>query len=103
MCISQNPVIFIGRIQGVFKLKGNNIEQPKIYLGDHVVNMIVDGAAGWYMSAEKYVRAAVKNVEQKIAKSNQRLPTGCKTPMYGYWPETDTFTDIKAEGVKKYK
>ena len=65
--------------------------------------MIVDGAAGWYMSAEKYVRAAVKNVEQKIGKSNQRLPTGCKTPMYGYWPENDTFTELKTEGVTQYK
>ena len=74
LCISQNPVIFLGRIQGVFKFKGNNIEQSKIYHGDHFVKMIVDGAAGWYMSEEKYVRPSVENVEQKIEKI-QSAPT----------------------------
>ena len=65
--------------------------------------MIVDGADGWYMSAENYVGAAIENVEQNLTKSNQRLPTGCKTPMYGYWPENDTFTELKTEGVTQYK
>ena len=66
--------------------------------------MIVDGEEGWYMSAEKYVRYAVKNVEQNLAKSNQRLPTCCKTPMMsGYCPETDTLPKIKAEGVTWYQ
>ena len=61
--------------------------------------MIVDGSEGWYMSAEKYVRYAVKNVEQNIAKYNQRLPICCKTPnISGYWPETDTSPELKAEG-----
>ena len=47
--------------------------------------MIVDGAEVWYMSVEKYVRAAVENVEQNLERSNQRLPTRCKTHiMYGY-------------------
>ena len=73
------------RIQPVFKFKGNKIEQQKIFLGDKVGNMIVDGADGWYMSAENYVGAAIENVEQNLTKSNQRLPTGCKTPiMSGY-------------------
>ena len=56
------------------------------------------------MSAEKYVITAVDNVEQTLAKSNQRLPTCCKTPiMPGYCTETDTSTNIKAEGVKQYQ
>ena len=51
------------------------------------------------MSVEKYVRATVKNVEKNIAKSNQGLPTLCKTPIVsGYWPEIDTSPKIKAGG-----
>ena len=79
------------------------MDQPKIYIGDQVGKMIVDKAEGWYMSAEKYVRASVENVQQNLAKYNQRLPTRCKTPiMSGYWPETDTLPDLKAEGVTQY-
>ena len=63
------------------------MDQPEIYLGDQVWNMIVDGAEVWYMSTEKYVRAAVENVEQNLEKYNQRLPTRCKTPnMSDYLP-----------------
>ena len=61
------------------------MDQTKIYLGDQLGKMIVDGAEGWYMYVENYVRAAVENVEQNISKYNQHLPTRCKTPiMSGY-------------------
>ena len=66
--------------------------------------MIVDGAEGWYISAESCVRATVDNVENNIAKSNQRLHIHCKTLiMYGYWPETSTSLEIKYEGVTHYQ
>ena len=66
--------------------------------------MIVDGAEGWYISAERYVRANADNVENNIAKSNQRLHIRFKTLiMYGYWPETSTFLEIKSEGVTHYQ
>ena len=64
---------------------------------------MLDGTEGLYMSMEKYVRSAMQNIEKYIAKYNQRLPTRFKTPiMSGYWPETDTLTDLKTEGVTKY-
>ena len=48
------------------KSKGDKMDHPKIYLGDQVGKMIVDGEEGWYMSAEKYVISAVENVEQNL-------------------------------------
>ena len=50
LCISHDPGTLLERIQAVFKFKDNKIDQPKIYLGDQVVNMIVYGAEYWYMS-----------------------------------------------------
>ena len=50
MCISHDPGIVIGRIQAVFKFKVNKMEQPKIYIGAQVGNIILYGADGWYMS-----------------------------------------------------
>ena len=79
------------------------MDQPEIYLGAHFGKMILDGAEVWYMSTEKYVRAAVENFEQNLAKSNQRLPTQCKTPIRsGHWSETDTLPVIKYEGLTQY-
>ena len=87
LCMSHNPGIMLGWMHAIFKFKGDNMEQPKLYLGDQVGQMIVYGAEGWYMSADKYVRYAVENVEQNITKSNQRLSTRCKNPIiFGYWP-----------------
>ena len=63
MCISNGLGIVLGQIQAVFKFKVDNMEHPKIYLGDRVRKMIVYGEEGWYMSAEKYVRYAIDNVQ----------------------------------------
>ena len=63
--MSHDPGIALGQIQDVFKFKGDTIEHPKIYLRDQVGKMFMDGAEGWYISAEKYVRAAVENIEHK--------------------------------------
>ena len=42
--MSQDPGIALRRIQAVFKFKGDGMDHSIIYLGDQVVNMIVDGA-----------------------------------------------------------
>ena len=44
------------------------MDQHKIYLGDQVWKMIVDGTKDLYMSEEKYVKAAVDSVENKSRK-----------------------------------
>ena len=40
LCISHDLDIELGQIQAIFKFKRDKIEQPKIYLGDKVRNMI---------------------------------------------------------------
>ena len=55
LCISHDLGIALGQIQALFKFKGDKIEQTNIYLGAKFGKMIVDGAEGWYMSADKYV------------------------------------------------
>ena len=41
---------------------------------------------------------------KNLAKSNQCLPTRCKTPvMSGYWPVTDSLIELKTEGVTHYQ
>ena len=56
------------------------------------------------MSAEKYVKAAVENVEHKIAKNNYRLPYRCDTPMATtYHPSEDVTKEMNAEGLQVYQ
>ena len=56
------------------------------------------------MSSEEYVKAAIGNIEQMLAESNQRLPIKCRTPLSsGYRPELDTSPELKTEGLQRYQ
>ena len=56
------------------------------------------------MSSEKYVKAAVENVESELQKTGQRLPAKCRTPLSSnYRPELDTSVELKADGVQRYQ
>ncbi len=66
--------------------------------------MDVDGATCWTMSAEKYMGASVKNVEEALAKKGLRLPSKCNTPLpTDYRPELETSPELKADGVQYYQ
>ena len=91
-------------IQTIFKLKDDRIEPPDMYLGATLSNMDDDGIQGWCMSSDKYVRAAVENVEQELARANQRLPSKCRTPMtVGYRPERYVSAELTTEGIQRYQ
>ena len=63
-----------------------------------------DGIRGWCMTSDKYVNAAVKNVEQELVGVNQRLPSKCKTLMTaGYHPERDVSAELTSVGVQRYQ
>ena len=56
------------------------------------------------MSADKYVKATVKNVELKLAKSNCRLPSCCDTPMATiYHPSEDVTKEMNGDGMQVYQ
>ena len=66
----------IERIKAVFKFKGDKSEVPDMYLCASIHKVeTVDGTECGVMSADKYVKAAVENVELNLAKSNCRLPS----------------------------
>ena len=56
------------------------------------------------MSSEQYIKAAIANVETKLDKEGQRLPTRCITPMKsGYRPETDVTAELKIDGIRYFQ
>ncbi len=81
LCISADPKKSMRRIQEDFKLKDDKIEEPDVYLGATIAKMSLDnGKMCWTMSPEQYVKAAVNNVEEDLAKHGKRLPSKCVTP-----------------------
>jgi hypothetical protein len=68
LSISDNPKATLTDLTTVFKLKDDKIEPPHIYLGAQLDKMFIGDAECWSMSAEKYVTASVKNVEESLAK-----------------------------------
>ena len=90
-------------LQGQFKLKGNKIEPPDMYLGTQLGTMQVEGNDGWFMSSEKYIKSGIQNIEETLQKTGQRLPSKCKTSLaYGYRPELDVTPELKADGLQRY-
>ena len=83
-------------LQGQFKLKGDKIEPPDMYLGAQLGTMEVEGNEGWFMSSEKYVKSTIQNIEETLQKMGQRLPSKCKMPLaYGYHLELKHYSRVE--------
>ena len=104
MAISHDPSRTIRGIQAVFKLKGDAANAPDMYLGVSLEKKVNSkGANCWTMSPEKYVHAAIENVEKKIG----QLPYGkgqCPTPMKtSYHPSEDVSAELNEDGLRYYQ
>ena len=104
LSVSHDTKSILQSLQGQFKLKGNKIEPPDMYLGAQLGTMQVEGNEGWFMSSEKYVKSAIQNIAETLQKMGQRLPSKCKKPLaYGYLPEIDVTPELKADGLQRYQ
>ena len=104
LSISDDPKATLLDLTSVFKFKDDKIKPPNIYLGAQLEQMIVDGSECWKISAEKYVTASVKNVEEALAKRGLRLPSKCYTPLPSdYRPELETSPELKSDGIQQYQ
>ena len=92
-------------IKDDFKLKDDKIAEPEVYLGATIAKMqLDDGKWCWTMSPEQYVKAAVANVEERLAKSGRRLPGKAVTPFScNYAPWLETTAELKADGVQYFQ
>ena len=104
LAISHDAEKVLKGVQAMFKFKDDKIDKPDVYLRAQLDKMSVDGFEGWTMSSEKYVKAAIENIEQTLAKTSQCLPIKCQTPLSsGYRPELDTSPELKTEGLQRYQ
>ena len=104
LAISHKAKDVLKAVQAMFKLKDERIEPPDMYLRATLSVMVDDGIHGWCMSSDKYVKAAVENVEQDLARVSQRLPSKCRTLItVGYRPDRDVSAELTPEGIQRYQ
>ena len=104
LSMSHDPHATLIALTSTFKLKDDKIEEPEMYLGARLGKMDVDGVQCWTMSAEQYVTASVKNVEESLAKKGLRLPSKCYTPLAtDYHPELEATPELKSDGIQTYQ
>ena len=92
-------------IRARFTLKDDKVEDPTDYLGAQFSKMNDEfGNNFWTMSSSKYCKAAITNVEERLALDRKRLPTKCKTPMVtNYALEMDVTAEFKADGIQYFQ
>ena len=71
LCIGLNPQQYMDRVSELFKLKAGSVGPPKVYLGANCQQnpSRTPDVNCWGMSAEQYVRDAVKTVKTKLKKT----------------------------------
>ena len=89
--MSHNPQKLTKRTQEYFKLKDDRVKLPDVYLGASLYKMKLESVKScWTMSPEQYVKAAVTNVEEDLARKGGELPPKCLIPLssnYAPWME----------------
>ena len=85
------PMRTIEGIKAILKLKDDKAEEPEMYIVASLQKVLmVGGTACWTMYSDKYVRAAVMNLEERFNKTDHRLTSICETPMSKeYHPSED--------------
>jgi hypothetical protein len=80
-------------ISQVYRMKEGSIAKPSIYLGAQVrEHRLPENPAKvvWSLSAEKYLKEAIRSVELDLEKLGKRLPNHVSTPLSsGYQTELD--------------
>ena len=93
------------RIQEDFKLKDNKTEPTDIYPGDTLSKIKLEsGNYFWTMSPEKYVKAAVANVEEDVTRIEKRLPSKCVMPLSSnYSPWLEDYLELMVDSIQQYQ
>jgi len=107
LSISHDPMRTMLRIKEKFALKNDEVKTPSDYLGGTLALMNNEmGVPCWSQSSDKYVKAAIENVETKLKASDRVLRSAkhCTAPFVtGYRPELDVSAELALEGHRYYQ
>ena len=87
-----------------FELKESSIGLPDIYLGGQICKVILEnGVHAWALRSPKYVQEAIYNVQRRLEKMGESLPSRAETPIYtAYCPELDILLELDPTNASYY-
>jgi hypothetical protein len=89
-------------IEKLYRLK-EPAAAPTTYLGASILEWSIAGDKMWAMSAQKYIKEAIRCLEMELQKSGQRLGGKPPTPMTpGYRPELDVSPLLEEDQASYY-
>ena len=106
LVISENGrEILKNEIGKCFTMKPGSIGPPTLYLGGHMRQVTLEnGVKAWGFGSSQYVHAAVKNVQDFLAKTGRKLLATAKTPIQtAYRTEIDTTPELSAIDAAYYQ
>ena len=104
LVISCVPMKTIEGIKCVFKLKGDKEEPPDMYLVASLEKLETKGGTKfWSMSAKKYVKAAVVNLEATLSQRAMRLTISHSPMPTNYHPSEDVSNALNTRLIQTYQ
>ena len=87
------------------KYKNDVIKPPSSYLGVQLKEKkLPNGRKCWSLSSDKYVNAAISNVDNSVKRKGRKVPNKVKNPMTSdFVPELDTSSELNKEDVTFYQ
>jgi hypothetical protein len=88
--------VLCNKIGQHFVLREESIGPPSIYLGGKLRKITLeDGVKAWVFGSCQYIRSTVKNVEEHLAKTGEKLPYKAPTLLSSnYRPEIDVSPEL---------
>ena len=100
MIVALDPSRTMKQVQEKFKFKGDKWDDPDIYLGAKISKRVHDKNQIWTMSSQEYLKAAIKEVENKVGK----LVARATTPLpKSYSPELESTEELEANDITYYQ
>jgi hypothetical protein len=107
LVISEKPDLIIKGISNCYRMKEGSVAKPELYLGAQIKEYRVPNQIScpcWTMSAEKFLKEAIRNLEFNLKKINKRLPSTKPTPLSSmYRPEIDVSAPLDSDYVNWYQ
>ena len=106
IAVSENTVGVLEELRrSNIKFKNDKIEPPDVYLGAKLSVKTMDGIKRWTISSDKYVEAAVRNVEELVKKKPRyKWEKNKLSPMTGnYLPELDGTPELDANDLTLFQ
>ena len=100
LVVSFDPPRTMKQINEKFAFKGDKWDDTDIYLGAKITKRMHNGKNIWTMTSQEYLKAAIKEVENK----NGKLDSKATTPIAkSYSPELDSTDELKSHEITYYQ